>query len=99
MASTLKTNQTIAYEVIDGKWGNGQDRRNRLTKAGYNYMAVQTIVNAIVAGKYKPVQEAEPEYIVTGTEMMEIEVDLTKYKGISLNFTFGDKDADTSTAG
>lgn len=32
----------IASEVIAGKWGNGDDRRNRLTTAGYNYSAVQS---------------------------------------------------------
>ena len=36
---------TIAAEVIAGKWGNGADRKNRLTKAGYNYSAVQAEVN------------------------------------------------------
>lgn len=35
----------IASEVIAGKWGNGDDRRNRLTTAGYNYSAVQSKVN------------------------------------------------------
>lgn len=41
-----KSNEEIANEVIDGKWGNGEDRKNRLTAAGYNYQAVQDIVNA-----------------------------------------------------
>ena len=40
-----KSNEEIANEVIAGKWGNGQDRVNRLTQAGYNYDAVQAIVN------------------------------------------------------
>lgn len=30
-----KSIDTIAREVIQGKWGNGSDRKNRLTKAGY----------------------------------------------------------------
>lgn len=41
----LKTNEQIADEVIAGKWGNGQERKDRLTKAGYDYGAVQAIVN------------------------------------------------------
>lgn len=41
----------IAREVIQGKWGNGAARRRRLTQAGYDYMAVQTRVNEIYAGK------------------------------------------------
>lgn len=40
-----KTNEQIADEVIAGKWGNGQDRKDRLAKAGYDYGAVQAIVN------------------------------------------------------
>jgi hypothetical protein len=44
-SSNKKSNETIANEVIQGKWGNGQDRNNRLTAAGYDYSAIQTIVN------------------------------------------------------
>ena len=32
-------------EVIEGKWGNGQERKDRLTAEGYDYNAVQSIVN------------------------------------------------------
>ena len=35
----------IATQVLAGKWGNGNERRERLTKAGYNYAAVQAEVN------------------------------------------------------
>lgn len=41
-----KTNAQIAAEVLAGKWGNGDERRRRLTTAGYNYTAVQNIVNS-----------------------------------------------------
>lgn len=40
-----KTVAQIATEVIDGKWGSGQDRINRLTAAGYDAKAVQAEVN------------------------------------------------------
>lgn len=43
--SNKKSNETIADEVIQGKWGNGQDRKNRLQAAGYDYNAIQAIVN------------------------------------------------------
>lgn len=36
----------IAEEVIAGQWGNGDDRKKRLTDAGYDYNAVQNAVNA-----------------------------------------------------
>lgn len=40
-----KSNETIANEVIKGLWGNGQERKDKLTKAGYDYNAIQKIVN------------------------------------------------------
>lgn len=51
VASTpSKSIDTLAREVIAGNWGNGQDRVNRLTSAGYNYNAVQNRVNEILSG-------------------------------------------------
>jgi lysozyme len=69
--STKPTGQTakksvseIAKEVIAGKWGNGDDRKTRLTAAGYDYAAVQaevnkqtkksndTIAQEVIAGKW-----------------------------------------------
>ena len=41
----------IAKEVIGGKWGNGTDRKKRLTSAGYDYTEVQKEVNRILKGK------------------------------------------------
>lgn len=38
----------IAREVILGKWGNGQERKDRLTKAGYDYSAVQKRVDELL---------------------------------------------------
>ena len=35
----------LATEVIAGEWGNGTKRRDRLTKAGYNYDEIQKRVN------------------------------------------------------
>ena len=40
----------IRDQVIDGKWGSGQDRINRLTKAGYNAKKVQDDVNKKLLG-------------------------------------------------
>lgn len=40
-----KTETQIAKEVISGRWGNGNSRIIRLTKAGYCYNKVQRIVN------------------------------------------------------
>lgn len=48
-AGTQKKSVTeLAKEVIAGKWGNGSDRKNRLTQAGYDYAAVQAKVNELM---------------------------------------------------
>lgn len=46
-APAKKTNETIAREVLAGKWGNGITRRLRLTKAGYNYSEIQKLINKL----------------------------------------------------
>ena len=35
----------MAIICDDGKWGNGEKRKSRLAAAGYDYKAVQKIVN------------------------------------------------------
>ena len=45
-----KTVDELAHEVIEGFWGNGADRVNRLTAQGYDYNAVQARVNQILSG-------------------------------------------------
>lgn len=40
-----KSNEEIAEEVIAGLWSVGVDRKNKLTNAGYDYNAIQAIVN------------------------------------------------------
>ena len=52
-APARKSEDAIAAEVIAGKWGNGQDRVNRLKKAGYNPTSIQAKVNAKL-GAAKP---------------------------------------------
>ena len=47
-APARKSVDTIAREVIAGKWGNGDERRRRLAKAGYNPTTIQNRVNQIL---------------------------------------------------
>lgn len=47
-SSSKKSIDEIAREVIKGLWGNGQDRKTRLEKAGYDYDAVQDRVNELL---------------------------------------------------
>lgn len=42
---------TLAQEVLNGDWGNGTDRKQRLTAAGYDYNAVQAKVNQLLNTK------------------------------------------------
>ena len=52
-----KSIDTIAQEVLTGAWGNGDERRNRLTAAGYDYTEVQAKINAILNGDSAPARK------------------------------------------
>lgn len=45
-----KSAKEVAQEVIQGKWGNGAERKAKLTAAGYDYAEVQKIVNELLKG-------------------------------------------------
>jgi hypothetical protein len=47
----LKSIEDIAKEVIAGKWDNGEARKQKLETAGYNYEAVQKVVNKLSTNK------------------------------------------------
>ena len=49
---------SVAQEVLQGLWGNGQDRFNNLENAGYDAQAVQDRVNSILSGGYKQANNA-----------------------------------------
>jgi hypothetical protein len=63
-----KTLEALAKEVIAGKWGNGADRKARLTAAGYNFKEVQDRANWLLAEKKvvakKTVEELAQEVIM-----------------------------------
>jgi lysozyme len=46
-----KSVDELAKEVLAGSWGNGDDRKKRLTAAGYSYDAVQARVNELLGSK------------------------------------------------
>lgn len=48
-SSNKKSLDEIAREVVQGLWGNGDDRKNRLVAAGYDYNAVQSLVNSLAS--------------------------------------------------
>ena len=45
---TKKSVDAIAREVVRGDWGNGDERKQKLTAAGYDYSAVQKKVNELL---------------------------------------------------
>ena len=57
-----KSNEEIANEVLAGQWGNGEDRKNKLTAAGYDYNAIQAIVNQKIGASL--IQPATQTYTV-----------------------------------
>ena len=48
VAGGQQTDIQVAYDVIDGKYGNGQDRIKRLRAAGFDPNVIQPIVNHIL---------------------------------------------------
>lgn len=59
--SHKKSNTEIAKEVIQGKWGNGAERKKRLEDAGYDYAAVQKEVERLLAEQKKPAKKSVDE--------------------------------------
>lgn len=60
-APSKKSVDELAREVIRGEWGNGSDRRIRLTQAGYDYDAVQNRVNEILTCSSESVKKSVDE--------------------------------------
>lgn len=54
----LKSNEEIISEINLGFWGNGNERKNRLTEAGYDYDEIQSMVNT----KYPKTPTVTHEY-------------------------------------
>lgn len=79
----MKTNEEVAREVINGEWGNGNERIVALTNAGYNASAIQRIVNQML--KDNMVTD-EPEVKENTKQILEVTVDLKKYGALILNF-------------
>ena len=61
-----KSIETIANEVIRGAWGSGALRKTALTKAGYNYEAVQAKVNELLSKKTKMSVTAVAKEVIAG---------------------------------
>lgn len=58
-----KTVDQLAQEVLNGLWGNGQERKDKLTEAGYSYSDVQNRVNEILYPPKKTINEIASEVL------------------------------------
>lgn len=56
---TTKTIDDLAQEVLDGKWGNNPQRKEKLIKAGYDYSKIQARVNELVKGNHTNLKSNE----------------------------------------
>ena len=63
--NTGKTATDLAYEVINGDWGNGSARKEALESAGYDYNAVQAEVNRLLSVESDTTSETVSEDEIT----------------------------------
>lgn len=57
VAGGMTRNMKAAYDVMEGKYGNGAERKAKLTAAGYDYETVQRLVNGLAKGYDKVARE------------------------------------------
>ena len=87
--------EELAKEVIQGKWGNGQERKDKLTAAGYDYSAVQgkvnellnsgkdleTVAKEVIQGKWGNGQERKDKLTAAGYNYSEVQALVNKLLG------------------
>ena len=109
-----KTIEELAKEVIDGKWGDGEDRKKRLEKAGYDYNAVQDRVNEIlsknnkksvtevakevIAGEYGNGDDRKKKLETEGYDYDEVQEKVNQLLGTETVKTYTVKSGDTLSA-
>ena len=106
-----KSIDELANEVIDGKWGDGQDRKKRLEEAGYDYNAVQNRVNEILSkqnkksitevakdvinGKYGNGEERKKKLETEGYDYDTVQSKVNQLLGVEVTKTYTVKSGDT----
>lgn len=84
-----KTVEELAREVIAGKWGNGEERKIKLTNAGYDYPAVQAKVNEILGvdtsiTNYYPAISSDYNSIVEALKSIGVDSSFNNRKKIAV---------------
>ena len=112
-ASDKRTVDELAQEVIDGKWGDGKDRKSKLEKAGYDYDEVQDRVNEMLAkpkksitevakdvinGKYGNGDERKKKLEAEGYDYDEVQAKVNQLLGATVTKTYTVKSGDTLSA-
>lgn len=106
-----KTIDELAEEVIDGKWGDGEDRKSKLEKAGYDYDAVQDRVNEIlskdnkksvtevakdvISGEYGNGEERKKKLEAEGYDYDTVQAKVNQLLGANIAKTYTVKSGDT----
>ena len=101
----------LAQEVIDGKWGDGEDRKAKLEEAGYDYNAVQDRVNEILSknnkksvtevakdvinGKYGNGDERKKKLETEGYDYDEVQAKVNQLLDADVTKTYTVKSGDT----
>ena len=109
--SDKKTIDELAEEVIDGKWGDGEDRKSKLEKAGYDYDAVQDRVNEIlskdnkksvtevakdvISGEYGNGEERKKKLEAEGYDYDQVQAKVNQLLGANVAKTYTVKSGDT----
>ena len=108
-----KSVDELAQEVINGKWGDGEDRKAKLEEAGYDYNAVQDRVNEMLAkpkksitevakdvinGKYGNGDERKKKLETEGYDYDEVQAKVNQLLGANVTKTYTVKSGDTLSA-
>ena len=84
-----KTVEELAREVIAGQWGNGEERKIKLTNAGYDYSAIQAKVNEILGAdtsitNYYPAVSSSYKSIVEALQSIGVDSSFNNRKKIAI---------------
>ena len=108
-----KSVDELAQEVIDSKWGDGEERKKKLEEAGYDYNAVQDRVNEMLAkpkksitevakdvinGKYGNGDERKKKLEAEGYDYDEVQAKVNQLLGATVTKTYTVKSGDTLSA-